>query len=236
MTSAGEQLYARAQRLLTEAEELAAALGNIRQSSTVRLAISHTAAELMMPAALVRMQRATSAAVEVVVANSRVVKAMVSTGQADIAIAANMPEEVVPGLVNVTLLEDEIRVAVPLAHRWARRREISPQELLASPVVLRDPGAHTRQVIDEALRAHDLGVLTAACEVGSTQAAKQQAHEMCLPTAISGFALGPADRLEVVPVAGLRFVRRFCALHSDGSLTPDGQALIEAFRAAAEAL
>lgn len=236
MTSAGEQLYARAQRLLAEAEDLTAALGNIRQSSTVRLAISHTAAELVMPEALVHMRRASSAAVEVVVANSRVVKAMVAAGQADVAVAASMLGEVVPGLVNVVLLEDEIRIAVPLAHPWARRREISPKELLATPAVLRDPGAHTRQVIDEALRAHDLGVLAAACEVGSTEAAKQQAHEMCLPTALSGFALRPTDRLEVVPVTGLRFVRRFCALHTDGSLTSDGRRLIEAFRAAAARL
>lgn len=236
MTTAGEQLYARSRKLLAEADRLTVALGHIRASSTVRLAISHTAAELLMAQALVSMRHATSAAVEVVIANSSVVKAMVATRQADVAVAASMSGEIVPGLVNIPLLDDEIQVAVPLGHRWARRREISPAELLGTPIVLRDPGAHTRQVIDETLGAQELGELGAACEVGSTEAAKREAHEMGLPTLLSGFALKPADRLEVVHVTGLRFARRFCILHADGSLTPDGECLIDAFRGAAQEL
>lgn len=236
MTTAGEQLYTRSRRLLAEADQLTAALGHMRASSTVRLAISHTAAELLMPQALVSMRHATSAAVEVLIANSSVVKAMVTARQADVAVAASMSGEIVPGLVNIPLLDDEIRVAVPLGHHWARRREISPAELMGTPIVLRDPGAHTRQVIDETLGAHDLGELAAACEVGSTEAAKREAHEMGLPTALSGLALKPADRLEVVQVTGLCFARRFCILHDGGSLTPDGAHLIDAFQSAAQEL
>lgn len=236
MTTAGERLYTHARRLLSDAEDLTAALGQIRAGGTVRLAISHTAAESLLAQALVAMHRSTSAAVEVLIANSRVVKTMVATEQAEVAVAACKSEEVVPGLVNIPLLDDEIRIAVPLAHRWARMREISPAELLSTPIVLRDPGAHTRQVIDETLTAHGLGALSAACEVGSTQAAKQQAHEMGLPTALSELALTPADRLEAVRVIGLRFKRRFCVLHADGALTPDGRHLIDALKAAAPRL
>lgn len=234
MTAAGERLYARARKLLLEADQLTAALGEVRGASTVRLAISHTAAECLMPQALVAMRRSTSAAVEVVIANSRVVKAMLAAQQADVGIAACMSEEVVPGLVNAPLLDDEIEIAVPLAHRWARRREVSPAELTGTRVVLRDPGAHTRHVIDETLRAHGLRPLSAACEVGSTLAAKRQAHEMGLPTALSRLTLSPADRLEPVRVTGLRFTRRFCVLHAEGALTRDGGHLVAAFAAAAD--
>lgn len=234
MTAAGERLYPQARSLLAEAEQLTAALSQARGKATVRLAISHTAAEFVMPQALVAMGRSTSAAVEVLIANSRVVKAMVAAQQADVGVAACSREEGVPGLVNLALLDDEIEIAVPLGHRWARRREISPAELMSTRIVLRDPGAHTRQVMDETLRAHGLQGLSAACEVGSTQAAKQQAHKMGLPTALSRLALSPADRLEPVRVRGLRFPRRFCVLHRDGLLTPDGHHLVAAFRAAAD--
>jgi DNA-binding transcriptional LysR family regulator len=234
MTIVGERLYMHARRLLSDAEELTAALGQIRGSSTVRLAISHTAAEFVLARALVAMRHHTSAAVEVVIANSRVVKAMIASQQADVAIVACKSDEVVPGLVNIPLIDDEIHIAVPLAHRWARKRRISPSELLGTPIVLRDPGAHTRQVIDETLTEHGFGALTAACEVGSTEAAKQEAHEMELPTALSGLALSTADRLETVEVTGLRFTRRFCILHADGMLTADGQHLIDAFQAAVQ--
>ncbi len=85
-------------------------------------------------------------------------------------------------------------------------------------------------MIDEALTAVGLQAPRAACEVGSTQAAKDEAHELGLPTAMSRLALSPADHLEIVPVNGLRFRRRFCVLHPRGTLSPAGAHLVEAFR------
>ena len=236
MTMAGERLYSHARRLLADMHDLTAALAQIRGTSpTVRLAISHTAAEFLMPQALVLMHRQTSAPVEVLIANSRVVKEMVLAAHTDLGVAACMSEEVIPDAVNIALTDDEIVLAVPLGHPWSRCRSISPRELLSTPIVLRDPGAHTRQVIDETLDEHRLGTLQAVAEVGSTQAAKDEAHELGMPAVMSRLALSPADRLEIVPVAGMRFHRRFCILHPHGSLTQDGAHLIEAFQASAPA-
>jgi DNA-binding transcriptional LysR family regulator len=231
MTAAGERLYAHARRIAAGMDELTSLLEQIRGSSeTVHLAISHTAAEFVMPRALVLMRRWTSAPVEVIVANSRVVKHMIAAGEADVGVSACVYDERVADAACEPLIDDEIVIAVPLGHPWARRSSIAPEELLATPVVLRDPDAHTRQVIDETLTAAGLGTLQAACEVGSTQAAKDEAHELGLPTAMSRLALAPADRLEVVPVDGLRFRRRFCILQQQGSLSAPGVHLIEAFR------
>lgn len=231
MTATGERLYGHARRLIGDMEELTASIAQLRGGGqTVRLSISHTAAEFMMPRALVAMHRHTAAPVEVLTANSRVVKRMVASGEADIGLAACMVDETVDGVVNVALADDEIVVAVPLGHPWARRRSITPRELLETPVVRRDPGAHTRQVIDETLSAQGLGTLQAACEVGSTEAAKEEAREMGLPTVLSRMAFSPADRLEVVPVEGLRFLRRFCILLPHGPLSKAAEQLVEAFR------
>jgi DNA-binding transcriptional LysR family regulator len=233
-TAAGERLYLHARRVLAELDELGGLLGQIRGSSdTVHLAISHTAAEFAMPKALVLMRRQTSAAVEVIVANSRVVKHMIAGGQADVGIAAFLREETLNDAICVPLLDDEIVIAVPLGHPWARRSSITHAELLSTPIVLRDPDAHTRQTLDEVLTAAGLQAPPAACEVGSTQAAKDEAHELGLPTAMSRLALSPGDRLEVVPVQGLRFQRRFCIVHPRGALSPAGAHLVEAFRQAA---
>ncbi len=231
MTETGERLYAHARRLLSDMDDLTERLDQIRGTNeTVQLAISHTAAEFLMSKALVSMRRHTSAPVEVVIANSRLVKQMVRAGQAHIGVAACMLGESVTGAIEIPLLDDEIVIAVPLAHPWSRRDSITPQELLGTPIVLRDPGAHTRQVLDAALAEHGLGALHAASEVGSTQAAKEEAHELCLPTALSRLALSPADRLEVVPVDGLRFLRRFAVLHPLDGISAPAAHLVEAFR------
>lgn len=231
MTAAGERLYMHARRIAAEMDELTGLLEQIRGSSeTVHLAISHTAAEFVMPKALVLMRRWTSAPVEVIIANSRVVKHMIAAGEADVGVAACMHAEMVADAACEPLIDDEIVIAVPLGHPWARWSSIVPEELLATPIVLRDPDAHTRQVIDETLTDAGLGALQAACEVGSTQAAKDEAHELGLPTTMSRLALAPADRLEIVPVDGLRFQRRFCILQQPGGLSASSAHLIEAFR------
>jgi DNA-binding transcriptional LysR family regulator len=237
MTLAGERLYAHARKIAADMEELAAVLeqlGGARE--TVHLAISHTAAEFVMPKALVSMHRHTSAPVEVLIANSRVVKRMVRDGETDLGVAACTDGETVDVVENIPLLDDEIVVAVPLGHPWARRRSISPQELLHTAIVRRDPGSHTRQVIDETLDALGLGSLRVACEVGSTQAAKEEAHELGLPTLMSRLALSPADRLELVEVDGLRFKRRFCILHTHGVLSNGAAHLLRALQESAAVL
>jgi DNA-binding transcriptional LysR family regulator len=231
MTDAGERLYPRARHLVSEMEELTGQLDQVRgANTTVHLAISHTAAEFLMSSALLRMRRRTSAPVEVLIANSRVVKQMVRSGEADIGVAACLLDESVKGTVELPLMDDEIAIAVPLAHPWSRRSSIAPRELLDTPVVLRDPGAHSRQVIDSVLAEHDLAALSAASEVGSTQAAKDEAHELCAPTALSRLALSAADRLEIVTVDGLSFRRRFCILQPPGSTSSASAHLVEAFR------
>jgi hypothetical protein len=100
----------------------------------------------------------------------------------------------------------------------------------------RDPAAHTRQVIDATLEQRGIEPPVAACEVGSTQAAKEEAHELGLPTAMSRLAFSVADNLEIVRVEGLRFERRFCILHPHGTPSAACSHLIAALKDSAERL
>jgi DNA-binding transcriptional LysR family regulator len=236
-TAAGERLYTRARRISAEIEELSGLLQNLAGAgATVQLAISHTAAEYVMPRALVLMHHHTSAPVEVLTANSRVVKRMVRAGETDVGVAACMSDEVVEGVTTIPLLDDEIVIAVPLGHPWARKRSVSLTELQQTPFVRRDPAAHTRQVIDATLEQHGLEPLRAASEVGSTQAAKEEAHELGLPTAMSRLAFSIADNLEIVRVDGVRFERRFCILQPHGTPSIASAHLIDALKQSAERL
>lgn len=234
LTAAGERLFAHARRLIAEMDELTGALEEIRGSgATIRLAISHTAAEYLMSRALLILQEHSSAPVELIVANSRRVKEMVAAAQVDVGVAACGLDEEVPGTVTIPLLEDELVIAVPVGHPWTRRRTVATGDLMRSQIVLRDPGAHSRQLVEETLHAQGLGDMHAACEVGSTQAAKEEARELQLPTVMSRLALAPADMLEAVQIEGLSFRRRFCVLHPPGSPPQPAARLIEAFQKAA---
>jgi DNA-binding transcriptional LysR family regulator len=236
-TAAGERLYTRARRITAEIEELGGLLQELAGASeTLQLAISHTAAEYVMPRALVLMHHHTSAPVEVLTANSRVVKRMVIEGETDLGVAACMSDEVIEGVVNIPLLYDEIVIAVPLGHPWARQRTVTLADLQQTQFVRRDPAAHTRQVVDVTLERHGLAPFPAASEVGSTQAAKEEARELGLPTAMSRLAFSIADNLEIVQVEGLRFERRFCILHPHGTPSAAGSHLISALKESAQRL
>jgi DNA-binding transcriptional LysR family regulator len=211
LTPAGERLYAHARRVIVELADLDATLDELRGSAdTLTLAISPTAADALLSAALMEMDTP----VEVVVANSRTVKRMVGAGQADVGVAAFRVGEERDDAVD--LFADEVVIVAPLAHPWARAGHVSPRELLATPVIRRDPGAQTREVIDAALREAGHGTLQAAIEVGTTEAAKLQAHARGLPAVMSRRAVTTRDRLEVVRVDNISFPRRFCAVTAAG--------------------
>ena len=100
-------------------------------------------------------------------------------------------------------------IVAPLAHHWSRTRRVTPRELATTPLIRRDPGAQTRQVVDAAMRAAGYGPPIAAVEVGTTEAAKQQARARGLPAVMSRLAVSADDRLEIVRVDGVEFHRRF---------------------------
>jgi DNA-binding transcriptional LysR family regulator len=229
MTELGERVYTHARRVVAELDELSASLDEISgQIDTVGLAISHTAAEYLMSKALVLMHHHCSAPVEVLIANSRVVKNTVRSGGADVGVGACEASEQIDGLESELLIADELVVAVPMSHPWSRGFPINARDLLQANVVVRDPGAHTRGVVDRTLANLGLGKLQVAREVGSTQAAKDEARELNLPTILSRLAVSRADMLEIVPVRGVQFVREFRVMRRPGSLSPAAAALITA--------
>jgi DNA-binding transcriptional LysR family regulator len=213
-TPAGTKLYVEARKLLAQAEAVDDLVrGLAGEEAPVRLAASHTIAEFVLPGPLVDFERRRDRhlSVELMVANSVVVRELVRDGRADFGIAAvdRVAQGVAP-LNETPFCEDEVIVAVPVAHPWAAARAVSLDEFTSTPMVVRDPSANTRRVVEEALSARGLSLAPTLAEVGSTSAAKAAALEECAPVLISRMAVGPADdQLVVRRVRGLKFPRRF---------------------------
>jgi DNA-binding transcriptional LysR family regulator len=235
-TPAGTELYERAASLLDQARRVEALIADMRGEQTpVRLAASHTIAEFVLPAALARYEarRDHHLALELVIANSAVVRELVVQGRVDFGIAAlNPAEEQAGGLAEVGLCEDEVIVAVPRAHAWAAMEEIPLAELLRTAMVMRDPAANTRRVVEATLRKRHMTLAPALVEVGSTGAAIARAISERAPALLSSFALTADDQNMVARrVQGIRFRRRFVILSAARAvLAPDAATLIEHLR------
>jgi DNA-binding transcriptional LysR family regulator len=230
-TEAGERLYVEARKLLAQAdavEELMAGLSN--EDAPVRLAVSHTIAEFVLPGRLVEYEqlRGRHLSVELVIANSVVVRDLVGAGRAEFGIAAARIGAPLPGLEQLHFCDDEVVVAVPEGHPWAELETIEPEQLVSQPLVVRDPTANTRQTVDEALAARGLKLAPPLAEVGSTSAAKATAIEERAPVLLSGIAVSRDESFAVIPVRGLDLTRHFVLLlGSEESVSPGARALVD---------
>lgn len=217
-TAAGRRLYPEARRLLDQAEVVEEVLDSApREQPPIQLAVSHTIAEFFLPPELVAYQADGSRRppVQLTIANSSAVRAMVSEGRATIGIMAAGPGSEAPGddLEELDLLEDEVVVAVPQDHAWYRREEIPRDLFLTTPMVMRDHDAHVRRCVEAVLAEEGLSLAEPLVEAASTAVAKREALQRSAPVLLSALSLSEGrDRLYRRPVEGLSFPRRFVVI------------------------
>jgi len=105
-------------------------------------------------------------------------------------------------------------------------------ERAAEALIVRDPGAHSRRLVDAVLASFRLHLAAPLLEVGSTAAAKREALELSAPILLSALALdSKRDRLHRRPVEDLRFPRRFVILsRSQADLRPSEREFVTFLR------
>ena len=151
-----------ARRLLQQADRVQEVIDGLQRSGgPVRLASSHSATEALVADLLGHLNENRALPVELVIANSSVVRDLVADGRADLGVAASRPNRTpYPGVREAALAEDAVVCAVPMTHPWARRQSIDLEEFLRTPMVTRDPSSNARWTVAAILREHEL---TAAC-------------------------------------------------------------------------
>ena len=220
-TPAGLRLYAAARRLLTDAESVEALMrGFTAQNAPVRVAASPTIADWWLPPALVSLESLHEhhVSVEVVTANSHVVRDLVRSGRSDVGLAAIDPTEADIDLNESVIWRDEIIVAVPIAHPWAGYAEIDPREFAATAVIRRDPTANASRVVDAAFVQAGLVPVEPLAEIGNNAAARAASLAECAPVLLPVIEVRdePAGGLVAKRVAGMRFEREFSLVLAAG--------------------
>jgi DNA-binding transcriptional LysR family regulator len=220
-TPAGLRLYAAARRLLTDAESVEALMrGFSSQTAPVRVAASPTIADWWLPPALVSLESLHEhhLSVEVLTANSHIVRDMVRTGRSDIGLAAIDPADGDADLIETVIWRDEIIVAVPIAHPWAGRDEIDPGEFAATAIIRRDPSANSSRIVDAALARAGLVPVEPLAQIGNNAAARAASLAECAPVLLPVVEVRdePAGGLVSKRVAGMRFARDFSLVLAAG--------------------
>jgi DNA-binding transcriptional LysR family regulator len=159
------------------------------QGSHLQVAASLTVAEYLIPRWLGRLAaELPKTKVSLAMGNTAHVGDWVSGGDAELGFIEG-PRPPGRRLRSKELLADRLMIVVARDHPWSRRRRpITARELAATPLILREPGSGTRDVLTQALGAHGLDVI-AAMELGSTTAIKAAAAAGAGPTVLSALAL-----------------------------------------------
>ncbi|MCL8012439.1 LysR family transcriptional regulator [Streptomyces sp. AS02] len=208
LTDAGALVTDWARRVVEAAEafDVGAQALRDRRDSRLRVAASMTIAEYLLPGWLLalRAQRPDTA-VSLLAGNSAAVAERLLADEADLGFVEGL--SVPTGLDSVVIAHDSLIVVTAPGHVWSRRRRaLEASELAATPLILREKGSGTRQVLDAALG----GLARPLIELSSTTAVKAAAVSGAGPAVLSELAVGEElsmRRLVRIPLADVSLAR-----------------------------
>lgn len=189
----------------------------------LRLSASMTVAEYFVPTWLHRFRSiAPTTAVSLNMGNSQRVLDDVRAGNADLGFVEG--ERAPTGLRSRVVTEDVLTVVVAPGHPWAKlSRPVTANDLGSVPLIVREEGSGTREVLEEALRRHSI-VLRTLVELPSPTAIKAAVVAGGGPGVISRIAVSgdlESGRVVEVACADLSLARSIRAVwSSDKYLSP----------------
>ncbi|MEU5635631.1 LysR family transcriptional regulator [Streptomyces rishiriensis] len=186
-----------------------------RRDSRLRVAASMTIAEYLLPGWLLALRAGRpDTAVSLLAGNSAAVAERLLAGEADLGFVEGLTAPA--GLDSAVIAHDRLVVVVAPGHPWARRRRpLDAAELASTPLILREKGSGTRQVLDTALG----GLARPLIELSSTTAVKAAAVSGAGPAVLSELAVGEElalRRLVAIPVDGVSLTRDLRAVWPTG--------------------
>ncbi|MGN5378153.1 LysR family transcriptional regulator [Streptomyces sp. MUSC 14] len=186
-----------------------------RRDSRLRVAASMTIAEYLLPGWLLALHaERPDTAVSLLAGNSTKVAELLLSGEADLGFVEGLT--VPSGLDTAVIARDRLIVVTAPGHPWARRRRpLAARELAETPLILRERGSGTRQVLDAALG----GLARPLIELSSTTAVKASAVSGAGPSVLSELVVGEElamRRLVSIPVEGVSLQRELRAVWPTG--------------------
>lgn len=234
-TKAGQLLYGYARRLIALRDEAEAAMADYLGKMKGRLTIggSTIPGGYLLPRLMGRFARHyPEVQVALMVGDTAEIIERIAEAEIEIGIVGAQ-SKANPQLLQVPLVKDELFVAVPGDHKWARKRSITFVELTTEPFIVREKGSGTLRTIENALRetGHTLDALRIVAQMGSTEAVRQGIKNSVGISILSAIAVADdvaAGALKALTIKGLDLKRKFyLTRHRQRTVSPICRAFIE---------
>lgn len=227
-TEAGERLYPQAVHLIDAFDRIETGLRNWDSLGVIRVGATVTLGGTILPE-LARRFAAREPGVElrVTVANGEALAAALCENRLDLALMENEPA--MPDLHTEEIGSDALCAVLAPEHALAREKSLTPEQLAAAPLLVREQGSTARTVLQTALQERGLA-LCPAWESVSAEALLQAAAKGL------GVAILPESRVRdaaasgrvcLRPIEGVSLVRRHVAAwHKEKYLSPSMQCFL----------
>lgn len=233
-TKAGELLYDYAHRLLALRDEAESALADFLGKIKGRLLIggSTIPGGYLLPRLIGQFaQIYPEVQVALVVADTDEIVDKIAGGRIEVGIVGARSDD--KQIRQEPLVEDDLRLAVPSDHKWAKRKRVALKELLNEPFIVRERGSGTLRSLEQPLRQAglDLDDFKIVAELGSTEAVRQGIKNKVGLSVLSAIALTDdveAGFLRSLSIDGLNLKRYFyLTTHKQRSTSPLCRAFID---------
>ena len=234
LTSAGQILFRYTEQIFatyTALENELAQLSDVAKGS-IRIGASTTLAQYVLPQILALFKKAHPAIQFTFVSgNSEFIEQQITQQKIDIAIVEGNSHQ--PQIMYEPFVKDEIVLVTRTKSRWALKGEIKSAQLLSIPLILREQGSGTLDVITKALKKSNIKTkeLLVEVQLESTESIKQYllhsetAAFLSIHAVIRELQL---KELSVIDIKGIDMFRMFQFIQLHGQ-TSKLQALFKRF-------
>lgn len=233
-TEAGEILYRHGLKLLEQRDLARQEIERLsgRVSGELRIGGSTIPGAYILPSLIGKFRKRNPAvSVQLIIEDTAKITEAVLAGELCIGVVGAKITD--PRIETHAYLKDELAVAVPAGHPWARKKSVAPSALKGEPFILREQGSGTLRIMEERLEKAGISLadLDVVAVLGSSDAVRQAVKAGLGISILSLRALRDdieARRLAAVPVEGVRMERTFSVILLKGrSRSPLCKAFLE---------
>jgi DNA-binding transcriptional LysR family regulator len=217
-TEPGRGLLEEARRLLEAGERFHRTAAAMRGGRPLRVAVIYTLAEACVARWIGAYRaRGEPSPVEVRVGHPDEVRGWVADGVSDLGFAAG-PASADARVDERPFAEDRLVAVVPAGHALVQADPVALADLVAGPLILREPGSGTRRTLDDAVADAGLPPIVPALTLASTPGIRAAVLDQGIPGILSRLSVD-ADRdagLACVAVRGDALARRLTVVRKRG--------------------
>lgn len=233
-TKAGELLYGYAHQLMTLQKTTEAAMAEFTGQIKGKLIIggSTIPGGYLLPQIIGKFSKSyPDVNIRLVVADTSEVINMTLAGRIEMGIVGALNSD--KQIDQKPLTRDNLCLVVPKEHPWAQRKQVSMDELMEAPFVVREQGSGTLRWLQLMLQKHGRSIsdLRVVAEMGSTEAVRQAIKNGLGVSILSAIAVADevkSGQLKPLLIAGVDLKRKFyLTTHKHRTLSPLCHAFID---------